>query len=412
MKFLGTTLALLIVGTLITGTVSAKQSDAYTVCPQIQFPIDRLACFDSYTEEALALKTNLDEIILASINPVALLATNATDQSNGTSADSTLPPARERLLTSDGPNHIRIVQPGSNSGLRDDKQVEINMAFKYPVLRGFIRHLNRKVPEEKQHLVPDNIYFAYRGEFDFYALGGSRYDSSPIVVRNQVPGFALEWRFGEDDKRSLRFGAFHQSNGQSLNDKPSKLDERFTVSDPNAEGLSPCQQMIAGEEFQSFNIGRQRYNVELCRSGSPDFALAQVSRAYNYWQLRYGFSSTEELYADDLYRYSIELRTYDDTHDEIFWDPTDRSQIEDYDGLRLSMDKAFRFLGKTPLLFRGELKAGTSSLDALGNLGGKVSLGVKLPSMLTSLFYFDGYGKEPSTYHLRTQHWGLEFELR
>ncbi len=58
---------------------------------------------------------------------------------------------------------------------------------------------------------------------------------------------------------------------------------------------------------------------------------------------------------------------------------------------------------------RVELKSGTSDLDALGHFGGKVSLGFF--DCLT-VFYFNGYGKEPSSYHLRSEYVGIGLEVR
>ncbi|PCI79694.1 MAG: hypothetical protein COB20_04340 [SAR86 cluster bacterium] len=390
--------------------VSAKQLDAYSVCPSIQGPMDRLACFDSYSDQGLSSRDIRDELVLASLEPVSLIASAAADSQAAKVRGSNwvLP----TLLTSDGPNHIRIAGPLDNSELEDDKHLEISLAIKYPLFRENLRNLKNKVSKEKRGLVPDNLFFTYRGEYDFYALGGSRYDSSPIVSRNQVPGFVFEWELDEKSHHSIRFGVFHQSNGQSLNNKPSNLDERFSLSADVPTMPTDCELLLTGEEFATYNIGRKRYEAELCRSGSKDFSLAQVSRAYNYWQLKYRYSNTEKIHTENLFRFQIELRTYDDTHDEIFWDPNNPSQIEDYDGLRLSVDKAVKPFGAIPLLLRAELKAGTSSFDALGNVGGKVSVGSDKLGFGTSLFYFSGFGKEPSTYHKRTKYWGLEFELR
>lgn len=404
-------LALFVIGN--SADVSAKQLDAYAVCPDIEDPRERLACYDSYAGSIPAAANLESELILASLDSPGLVSARSSSVQIDEKTPLSIFPI-VGLLSSDGPNHIRVINPRSSSGLRDDRHVEISLGFKYPLIDGVLGWVRNKVSEGNMGWVPDNLFLSYRGEFDFYAIGGTRYDSSPIVTRNQVPGLALEWRFGTDDYRSIRFGAFHQSNGQSLNNKPSVLGERFALSIPESQAQDPtaCQLLIGGEDFQTYSLGRQRFEVEQCHSGSTDFALAQVSRAYNFWQLRYRYSNSDAVYADNLLRYEIELRTYDDTHDEIFWDPQNSSRIEDYDGLRMSVDKGHRLGGVVPLLLRAELKAGTSSLAALKNFGGKVSIGMKTSSFVSSLFYYNGYGKEPSTYHIPTEHWGLEIELR
>lgn len=58
---------------------------------------------------------------------------------------------------------------------------------------------------------------------------------------------------------------------------------------------------------------------------------------------------------------------------------------------------------------RTELKAGIHDPT---NPGGKLTLEIVKRNLRLSAFYFNGYGKEPSTYHLRTKYFGLGLEFR
>ena len=61
---------------------------------------------------------------------------------------------------------------------------------------------------------------------------------------------------------------------------------------------------------------------------------------------------------------------------------------------------------------RLELKTGIADADSLKNLTGRITLTKQIEGIPFSLFYFDGYGKELSTYHLRTQYAGIGLEFR
>ena len=65
---------------------------------------------------------------------------------------------------------------------------------------------------------------------------------------------------------------------------------------------------------------------------------------------------------------------------------------------------------------RLELKTGTRDTEALENIGGKLTFGWNIANEKTNIrltgFYFNGYGKELSTYHLRTEYFGVGLEMR
>lgn len=148
------------------------------------------------------------------------------------------------------------------------------------------------------------------------------------------------------------------------------------------------------------------------------FALSSVSRGWDFLQIRYERSSHAVLndYQDDWMRYHFEIRSYFcdcqgiflDREDSIWWEPGNKSTIAEYDGLRFMAEKVFKPFGWNFLL-RTEFKTG---IEDLGNLTGKLNFGYKWNNTRLSAFYFNGYGKEPSSYHLKTQYVGVGLELR
>lgn len=73
-----------------------------------------------------------------------------------------------------------------------------------------------------------------------------------------------------------------------------------------------------------------------------------------------------------------------------------------------------RFRGNESRAFikRVELKGGISGIKELGNVSAKLSAGWKLDNLVITGYWFSGYGKELSSYHYRSQHWGVGLELR
>ena len=100
--------------------------------------------------------------------------------------------------------------------------------------------------------------------------------------------------------------------------------------------------------------------------------------------------------------------------DDIWWEAgrLDQPQIGDYDGIRASYAKDFR-IGSTDgfMTARLDLQSGNSDGHFLSYLSGRLSVGYANDSLRISGFYFDGYGKEPSTYHIRTRYSGLMLEF-
>ena len=83
--------------------------------------------------------------------------------------------------------------------------------------------------------------------------------------------------------------------------------------------------------------------------------------------------------------------------------------------MRFSVERSFS--GK-PLgtdnyfVSRLQLQGGTSDWDALGTISSRFSLGFALGDTRLLVFYHNGYGKDLSTYHIRTNYFGVGLELR
>ncbi|MCB1845129.1 MAG: hypothetical protein KDI09_19340, partial [Halioglobus sp.] len=67
--------------------------------------------------------------------------------------------------------------------------------------------------------------------------------------------------------------------------------------------------------------------------------------------------------------------------------------------------------GRTQVDARLDVQTGLESSFAQ-YWSGRLTLGAEWDNLRLTLFYFDGYGRDPSTYHLRTQYAGLGLELR
>lgn len=288
------------------------------------------------------------------------------------------------------PNYFAIAYSPEKKEMDDDNHLEFYLSLKYKVTEDF-SHLLKfiKLPGA------DRFSFIYNGLYDFYLQDGY-YDSAPIISRRQNPGIVWDWDINNKNNHQFSLGWFHESNGQTLSvdkDKPVDKDENG-VDD-------------AIDEFW-----------ELANENSLEYALTQVSRGWDYADIRYQISrrnSTPEL--SNWWFFQVNLRLYCncqafgaiDREDDLFWlDKKQHVSISDFDGVRLTFEK-----GITPkTVGRIELKTGISEDGFFQHTGGKISLNMKMDRTWGTLFYFNGYGKEPSTYHLRTQYIGLGIEFR
>jgi hypothetical protein len=238
-------------------------------------------------------------------------------------------------------------------------------------------------------IVPDRWYFHYNGLYDFYAWSDKEwYKSSPVISRRQNPGTSFEWDFGKKLNRTFRLGWFHESNGQQLEDDDEAQFEQLWSED------------------------------------SEDYALSQVSRGWDYAVARVQSSTSPfpETFSEQMeLTYNVEMRWFCDCQamgfhnskeDKIWWEPGNDDEISDYDGLRGMAEWAWETpLPETWLSTRLELKTGLYD-SPFDQLTGRLSLGVQSENIRLTAFYFDGYGRDPSTYNLRTRYFGAGLELR
>ena len=349
---------------LSANSVSAQTDTAYVVCPQIEDAAARLECYDSYI-----------------VTPEP--SVNRRDRFRGA--------PYIRQLRSDGPNTLGFSAPVGNTGLEGNQHIEFNLSVRYPLWERVETDESTANPWRGFGWGVDRTFLIYNGSYDFHVLpddygDGGRYHSAPVISKDQNPGLALEWDLDREKLRRLRMGLFHYSNGQSIDE----------------DNLDQFDEALA--------------------KGGLGYALEQVSRTSNYLQLRYQrVANPEENITTDWHQFQLELRpVYFSVDDEIFWEPgrADRPKIQDYDGLRLMNEKFYSlnpissFLESTALITRLELKTGISDDRALSNLSSEWTVGLMWRKLMLTTFYFDGYGKELSTYHLRTRHWGLGVEIR
>jgi len=361
-------------------------------CAAIKEDSKRLSCFDT-----LPLANTPEEEPREKALSEALVETPLKSQK-----DSHVPQQRyrsspevKRKLSANRPNYIAAFTSPTQNSLRDDNHIEFYLSQKYPLFSGWLQRrryddIEALEPKIVKPWMPDALYLIYNGLYDFYFYESNRYESSPVISRQQNPGLALEWSL-EDPTERFRLGWFHESNGQSL-EKSSR----------------------EGDDF-----GRDIFNQRLQRHGE-DFALSVVSRGWDYASVRYEKRWEDSIAQrnEDWYSFSVEYRWFcdcqaivSDKEDDIWWEPGNEDKIRDFDGLRLTGEKGIH-LGQLDLLGRLELKNGLYSWDAMSNFTWKLSLVTGLENFQLAAFYFDGYGKEPSTYHLRTRYFGIGVELK
>jgi outer membrane phospholipase A len=376
---------------------STEFFENYEGCRDIDDSISRLLCYDHLLDTTDSVDSNRFE--------AQKLAQTDAERQILEQRDRRLADQQEALeyqrLSSNEPNFFGYAYPTGDE-LGDEPHLEFYISQKYALVEGWFEKLRYQSDETDSRViaplrawVPSRFFFIYNGLYDFYALGSDRYNSSPIISRKQNPGAMLEWDF-RDPRSKIRLGYFHESNGQSLG--PDDQDK------PDRDELLAAQ--------REFETNRALYG--------EDFALAQVSRGWEFWSLQYQKSRHGYLadFDPEWYQLQAELRFFSDgqlfggsREDAIWWEPENDAKIEDYDGVRVLAERSFGSVG-FPLLGRIEYKGGVSSFDALGNASWKLSLGIKALNTRFTAFYFNGYGRDPSTYHLRTEYLGLGLEFR
>lgn len=379
----------------LSGVVSAASGDStfqasYLDCRNKGKEVARLRCYD-----ALVRHDSLKERSGEQIVEEQLTAKGKEEEKRRELRISRLESLSRReergMLTTDDPNYIVYASP-IDDNLGDESHTEFYLSLKYPLVDDWFSDLQKSFSGSDGNLgrffnsvTPDRLLLHYNGLYDFYATDSDRYDSAPIISRRQNPGVSFEYDFGHG-KKALRVGWFHESNGQQLEE--NNID-RF-------------------EEFRM--------------ESGDDFALAKVSRGWDYAQIRWASNSLRfaDPLSQDWFNYQVEMRFYCDCQgfgfiggreDSIWWEDGNDAKISDFDGLRGSIDGSFWKNSSLSLDAKIDLVTGLE--HSFGQyLSGRLTLGAKWDNVSLTLFYFDGYGRDPSTYHIRTQYAGMGFELR
>lgn len=236
---------------------------------------------------------------------------------------------------------------------------EFYLSIKYPLLQRPMKFL---LGEES------SLFFNYNGLYDFYL--GTRY-SSPVVSRRQNPGLMYEYAFANDDLlRKAKFGYFHESNGQTI-DTEAKY---------------------------------------LATENAGDF----VSRGWDYLHLELSVAP-----ADGWVVYMVGRRFLDrqmfrlEKEEKWPWEPplNEALPIQAYDGMRMIVSRAIkrRYWYFDELGFSAIYRTGYDSPGH--NSSRRFELTARIFDLPLYVYWFDGYGINLSSYHVKSSSYGVGFEL-
>ncbi|MDH5765329.1 MAG: phospholipase A [Gammaproteobacteria bacterium] len=294
-------------------------------------------------------------------------------------------------FTSYKPNYVVYVPREGNTPPDDDEHLEFFYSFKYRLsdLR-FSRLFDHS----------NYFYLSYTGKFDFYTdifhnTPDSR-KSSPVINRLSNPELHYTIQLSPEGTKNGLFSKYidfafgHESNGQTLD-----VDSYISYRDNTQDGVHYVDYISRGWDYLS-----AEYKLEYNKNNCQDQYLSCL---YAHIYLRY------------FYDYGPLQKGIDDT---IFWPSSgnDDAKIEDYDGIRLIFgkeypakpgnppDKGYWITYRTGINNTGEYN--TFSLNLRHDVH---FFGLELPVYIK---YFNGYGKELTTYHERDEEWtiGLQFK--
>jgi len=254
----------------------------------------------------------------------------------------------------------------------EDNHAEFKISVKYPLIKEFGSSFNNFTGGSNE------FFFSYTGKYDFFLFSSevAGRDSAPVVSRIQNPGLFLKnTRTLENNEglETISIGWFHESNGQQISDNTT------------------------------FN---NTLNAE-------DF----VSRGWDYLGLDFKYNQHKTWTFPDTINYYLRLRFFcdcqgfgliDDREDDIrIFGGTEQAKISDYDGLRFIINN---YSGEN-LFYSLNLKTGTSDIDALRKLTYTLEVTYKVLNIPFTLFYFKGYGKDISTYHIKDSYIGVGLRM-
>lgn len=186
---------------LLTSATFANSEQAYSRCPEILDPMQRLACFDSYSE--LKSTDTLDQALVGRTSD-SIISTNADEIGR----KSLFSPRPREGLSSHEPNKM-LARTDSNDINR--LYMDAVLSLKYPILTPLVESIFDLAGFQLEK--KPRLFLAFSTRFSQYV--GSR-ESSPVVARRYNPELFLRtWTDSNDSYWD--FGLGHESNGQQIN---------------------------------------------------------------------------------------------------------------------------------------------------------------------------------------------------
>ena len=261
----------------------------------------------------------------------------------------------------------------------DEDHLEFKVSLKYPLFRNLTGRI-RSSAGATYH-----FYFSYTGKYDFFVFSEDEQgrESSPVISRLQNPGVFLRRKhsLGEHESgvESASVGWFHESNGQQISDQAAFNNK------PN------------GQDFVS--RGWDYFNIE------GTYRLAKLPVRWLGQEM--AFTPNIRLYCD-CQGFGLINQKEDDIR--LTFGGTRATRISDYDGLRLTIDGIATSDGDWR--YSAQLRTGSSDSDALKRLTLGLDITYEGLGIPLTFFYFDGYGKDISTYHLKDSYLGIGLKFK
>ena len=254
-----------------------------------------------------------------------------------------------------------------------DGHIEFNISIKYPIDED-VGWLNTLVGGKS-----NKLYIAYTGAYDFFVFSekSDGRDSAPIVSRIQNPGIffkhVIDQGRTEGGFKNISIGWFHESNGQQIEDRATFL------ATTNASDF-----VSRGWDYLGVDIKYRQNNF-----------LFSGNRANFYSRFRaicdcQGFGSIGGK-EDDI---------------RIFGG-TQTADIRDFDGFRFIIDHRIN----DHWTYAMQLRTGLSTEAALDNWSANFELTYQWDDIPLTLYYFDGYGENISTYHIKSDYVGFGIKI-
>jgi outer membrane phospholipase A len=314
-------------------------------------------------------------------------------------------PSFPRCLTGDEPSYFAVIPRVGDH--YDTHHLEFNLSVKTPLLG-----LQWDSGRNTRSL---GLYFSYTGMYDFYA--GTRY-SSPVVSRKQNPGaflkYAVERSHTETGFKSVRLGWFHESNGQDI-DNPDLYQAKLNELELKNGELTEFDYLTASDNLSR---GWDYAQTTLKYTFADQIAFFNsnvITDIYFNWRFYY-CDCQGAGYAGDS-------EEYYDWATGIDKEPT---AIGDYKRLKFIINRStknrssnFERREWSNLLYWAEIFMNYTRYSLVLESGydpSTISWKAQFTAMLggqfpLTVFYFNGYGENLSTYHRRTSYYGIGIEL-